>query len=66
MKKPITKVNGRAEWEHLDGDSYLVTGVDRNGKRFTIRASSWRYASGINVWRGNKWLVRDGKRYLIT
>jgi hypothetical protein len=23
------------------------------------------YIRGINVWRGSKWLLRDGRRWLI-
>lgn len=52
-------------WEQLDGDAYLVTGLDRAGKRFRIKTSNWAHARGINVWRGSKWLVRAGKRYLV-
>lgn len=52
-------------WTHEQGDSYLVTGVDRRGRRFAIRCATWLHASGINVWRGSKWLLRDGKRKLL-
>lgn len=53
------------EWTHQRGDSYLVTGVDRLGRRFRMGASNWVQASGINVWQGSRWLIRDGHRYLI-
>jgi hypothetical protein len=53
-------------WEPRPTDYYEITGVDRSGKRFLIRTKDWFYASGINVWRGTKWLVRDGRRQRIT
>ena len=46
-------------------DHWLVTGVDRRGKRFRIVTTSVRYAFGINLWRGSVWLVKGGKRKLI-
>ena len=61
MKSPI--VNG--EWIHQEGDQYVVIGVDRNNQRFTRTSDSWFYINGINVWKGNKWLLRKGKKYLI-
>lgn len=57
--------DGRKQWRHQDGDYYLVTGVCTDGKRFTIQRSTWFTASCINLYRGSKWLVRGGKRYLI-
>lgn len=69
---PINKVNpfnketnGIHEWTALAGDMYMATGKDRNGKRFNIKSHSWMYIRGINVWRGSKWLLRDGRRWLI-
>ena len=53
------------EWTHQDGDTYVVTGVDTRGRRFKRTFDSWRWAAGINLYRGSKWLVRDGKRRLI-
>mgnify|MGYP003109119744 CR=1 len=64
-ENPIVWNNGQAEWCQEKGDSYRVTGVDRNGKRFAINCSSWSYARMINVWRGSKWLVRKGKKFRI-
>jgi len=60
----IKKENGKAIWTHLEGDTYIATGVDRNGKRFK-RTGPWGFIGNINIWRGSKWLVRNGKRYLI-
>ena len=56
-------ING--QWSEEDGDCYHVTGIDRNGRRFKLVCTSWFHAKGINVWQGSKWLVRDGRRYLI-
>lgn len=35
--------------------SYVVTGVDRNNKRFSKQYSDKYWALGINLWRGNVW-----------
>lgn len=57
---------GEVTWFHLDGDEYIVTGVDTHGKRFKpIRTTSWMHANGINLYRGTKWLERNGRRYRI-
>ncbi len=64
-KNPIQIVNGHATWQHQEGDKYLAAGKDRNGKRFRHENSRWVWIAGINVWNGNKYLVRDGKRYKI-
>lgn len=58
--------NGEVTWSHQHGDLYVVTGVDRNGKRLKARTfNSWLHARCINLYRGNKWLLRDGRRYRI-
>lgn len=44
---------------------YVITGVDRNGKRFRIKTSNSIIAFGINVWRGSVWEVTNGKRKLL-
>lgn len=63
----ITKSNGRAEWTQQAGDVYVATGVLTNGRRFpAIRSTSWQHIAGINLYRGNKWLERDGKRHHIV
>jgi len=49
-------------------DTYEVTGVDRSGKRFklTFKGEAAEFhATGINLWRGSVWRVRNGKRTLI-
>jgi hypothetical protein len=53
-------------WNELEGDTYHVTGVDKSGRRFKKVYSNWVMADGINVYEGSKWLVRDGRRYLIA
>ena len=65
MSHPISKRDGIATWEPLPGDSYLVTGRTRDGKRFRFVTPNWCVAAAINVWRGNYWLQRNGQRYLI-
>ena len=64
---PITKnSDGTIEWKNMEGDKYIVTGILVNGNRFPARTfNSWRHASMINLYRGTKWLERDGKRYVI-
>lgn len=62
-KDPTTE---EVSWEHRPGDRYLVTGVlYRSTERFRTEYYYWEHARGVNLWRGSKWLVRDGKRYLI-
>lgn len=53
-------------WTHQPDDLYVVTGVTRDGKRFAATYSNWFHAQGINLWRGSKWLYRDGKRKLLV
>ena len=62
---PITFSNGKAEWTSQKDDKFHVTGVDRSGKRFKIVSENWHYASGINLWRGTVWLIRNGFRFRI-
>ena len=67
MTSPIThNPDGTATWIHHKDDLYVATGVDTRGKRFKpIRCKHWHYINGINLYRGTKWLERDGKRYRI-
>ena len=45
---------------------YLVTGVDRSGKRFKFGTSSLFHAMNINLWSGSVWsLTPAGKRKLL-
>ena len=62
---PFTLKDGKKYWEHQAGDYYAVTGVTARGKRFSVQCSSWAHARGVNVYKGNKWLVRNGRRRLI-
>lgn len=64
MKSPIERSNGRAEWTPIAGDTYVVTGVTTDGRRFR-RQGPWSTIGQINLWRGNRWLLRDGRKYLI-
>jgi hypothetical protein len=63
---PFEFVGKSKFWDQKEGYKYLVTGVDRNGKRFRLCYTNWVMAQGINLWSGRRWLVRDGKRYLIN
>lgn len=50
-----------------DVASYVVTGIDCNGKRFRIETVSYLHWRGINVWQGSKWVVlKTGKRKLMA
>ena len=67
MPSPFTSTpDGQISWTHQPGDSYLVTGVTRAGKRFRFSSPHWAVASAINVWRGTYWLLRPGKRFRIS
>ena len=45
---------------------YLVTGIDKRGKRFRLQYSCKKTALSINLWQGNVWQVDDlGKRKRI-
>lgn len=61
----INKETGRKSWSSMQGDKYHVTGVDQDGKRFKLVYDKWAWAAGVNLWRGSKWLVRGGRRWLI-
>lgn len=61
----LRRQNGYTQYNHLPTDTYMATGTDRNGKRFTIVSSSYDYIRCLNLWRGTKWLVRNGKRHRI-
>jgi hypothetical protein len=66
MNKPVTfDENGGASWTQEAGDQYVATGVDRSGKRFVFTGSNWRHIKCINIWQGSRWLLRNGKRFLI-
>lgn len=62
----IRRADGAVEWTHQPGDSYLVTGRDMQGRRNPPRlCATWREALCWNFYTGSRWLVRDGKRYLL-
>lgn len=66
MPSPLTKhADGSLTWEPEPGDFYLVTGTTRAGKRFRFTSPHWNVAQAINAYRGNYWLCRAGRRYLI-
>ena len=65
MKRPITTQGSATWWVNAPGDKYLVTGVDTAGKRFKKTFDNWFSAKAINVYRGSRWLLRGGRRWLI-
>lgn len=66
MKSPVvTSADGSTHWVNKPGDKFVATGVDRNGKRFRIVSDSWPHIRGINIWRGTKWLLREGRRFRV-
>ena len=66
VTSPISRSRSRTAWTQEKGDKYEVTGVLRNGRRFKkISFARYDWAEAINLWRGSRWLVRGGKRYLI-
>lgn len=42
--------------------TFLVTGIDRNGKRFKIESSSYEYVCMINLWNGSVWAVLENNK----
>lgn len=46
-------------------DTFEVTGTLRNGKRFKLTTNSIRQAKSVNVIKGTRWIVRDGKRIVM-
>lgn len=45
---------------------YLITGIDRQGRRFNLHTSNRRHALGINLYRGSVWSVDQyGARTLL-
>lgn len=44
-------------------NTYVITGVLKNGTRFTpITTTTPQH---YNIWRGSVWLIKDGKRKLV-
>jgi hypothetical protein len=57
--------DGTVSWEHRQGDYYLVTGITADRQRFRRVCLRWEYAEGVNVFRGTKWLVRNGNKHRL-
>lgn len=64
--KPYLIYNGKV-LELQKEDTFVVTGFLYNSKkRFKpIHTDSLSHALGINLWKGNVWLVRNKKRIKI-
>jgi hypothetical protein len=65
MNPIIKNKDGTLAWDSIQGDRFLATGVDRYGKRFRTTSVHFNFLRCINLWRGTKWLVRNGKRYKL-
>ncbi len=57
--------DGSITWAPQTGDSYRIVGERVDGSRFATTRDSWRYADGINLYRGRVYLVRGGRRFLV-
>ena len=45
---------------------YIITGTDRNNKRFKIESNNLNYINCINIYNGSIWVKNgDNKRKLI-
>ena len=62
----VDRRGGSVAWTSMPGDTYLVIGKDRNGKKFRQVHRAWWMANAINLLNGRKYLVRNGKRYLLN
>jgi len=45
--------------------SYIITVIDREGKRFKTVTSNFYHAMGINLWWGTVWQEVNGKRKML-
>ncbi len=64
-ENPIEKRGGRVYWNERAGDQYVITGVEKSGKRFRVTSSSWGYIKSVNACHGTRWLMRNGKKWKI-
>lgn len=57
----------KTEINPADYSAFIITGTDRNGKRFKLTYSNALYAFSINLYKGSVYGVRisDGKRELL-
>jgi hypothetical protein len=62
---PFFTFAGKKNWVHIQGDVYVVTGIDCSRIRFQVFTQNWLHAKSINVFRGTRWLLRGGKRWMI-
>jgi len=42
--------------------SYVITGIDKSGKRFKIESANYHYIAYINVWKGTLWGIKGNKK----
>lgn len=67
---PVTAVlrqpDGTVLWNHLPGDTYSVEGIDLEGRRRQpFHTHSWHHARLIELSHGQRFLHRNGRRYLL-
>lgn len=53
------------DWVHQTGDSYLIVGRTRDGRRFRMTSTNPHHVNGINLWDGRVYQVRDNRRILV-
>lgn len=46
-------------------DTYVVTGLRLDGRRFRNITTSRLHAFGINLWRGTVWRIVEGRRKCV-
>jgi hypothetical protein len=67
MSKKLFKVTEDTTYGELKSffDSFVVTGVTTNGKRFKYRYIMPGMAFAINLYRGSVWGVKGNKKQLL-
>lgn len=62
----VKEVDGKITWTHRPGDRYRATGICPNGKRCKpVESDNWSHVACINLFRGTKWLIRNGQKKVI-
>jgi hypothetical protein len=49
-----------AKYIKINGPMFIITGVDRTGRRFKMTSNNEIQAMGINLWKGSVWKVIPG------
>jgi len=66
LDQGVNKMTGKI-FQLQEGDKFLVTGLLYNSnRRFkAMTFNNWAQARSINLWRGSRWILRNGKRILV-